>query len=197
MGALTFQTTDVSIVCSTVCSSADQTKHQSPASLAFVMGIHWWPVNSPHKGPVRRKMIPFVFPIHITAVHTVNGLRVAKRIPWLSEESSITSGRHFVRGSPSYFRSVCVSICRSLGSSSDFFHPKSDNILWPCVISGVVMCSVISVNHSDDRQVTWPDGWLLLILSHIVIVFLDGRGLVYTLGVLLAPPLFLPPSRSK
>ena len=34
-------------------------KHQSSESLAFVMGIHRWPVNSPHKGPVTRKMFPF------------------------------------------------------------------------------------------------------------------------------------------
>ena len=32
-----------------------QQKHQSSASLAFVRGIHWWPVNSPHKGSVTRK----------------------------------------------------------------------------------------------------------------------------------------------
>ena len=38
---------------------ADQRKHQSSASLAFVRGIHRWPVNSPHKGPVTRKMFPF------------------------------------------------------------------------------------------------------------------------------------------
>ena len=34
-------------------------KHQSSASQAFVRGIHRWPVNSPHKGPVTRKMFPF------------------------------------------------------------------------------------------------------------------------------------------
>ena len=33
--------------------------HQSSASLAFVRGIHMWPVNSPHKGSVTRKMFPF------------------------------------------------------------------------------------------------------------------------------------------
>ena len=38
-------------------SGADQ---QSFASLAFVMGIHQWPVNSPHKGLVTaRKIFPF------------------------------------------------------------------------------------------------------------------------------------------
>ena len=51
--------TGVSIVYFTVSSSADQRKHQSSASLAFERGIHRWPVNSPHKGPVTRKMIPF------------------------------------------------------------------------------------------------------------------------------------------
>ena len=39
-------------------SGADQRKHQSSASLAFVQGIHRWPVNSPHKWPVRQKMFP-------------------------------------------------------------------------------------------------------------------------------------------
>ena len=44
-----------STACSTVCSGADQRKHQSPASLAFTRGIHRWPMDSPHKGPVTRK----------------------------------------------------------------------------------------------------------------------------------------------
>ena len=34
-------------------------KHQSPTSLAYVSGIHRWPVNFPHKGPVTLKMFPF------------------------------------------------------------------------------------------------------------------------------------------
>ena len=34
-------------------------KHQSSALLAFVRGIDWWPVRSPHKGPVTRKIFPF------------------------------------------------------------------------------------------------------------------------------------------
>ena len=44
---------------STVCSCADQRKHQSSASLSFVRGIHRLPVNCPHKMPVTRKMFPF------------------------------------------------------------------------------------------------------------------------------------------
>ena len=44
---------------STVCSGADQRRHQCSASLAFVRGNHRVPLNSPHKGPVTRKMVPF------------------------------------------------------------------------------------------------------------------------------------------
>ena len=53
------QLTSFTSVYSTVYSGADQRKHQSSASLAFVRGIHWWPVNSPHKWPVKGKMFPF------------------------------------------------------------------------------------------------------------------------------------------
>ena len=59
MGAITSQITSLTIVYSNICSDADQRKHQSSASLAFVWGIHRWPVNSPHKWPVTRKMFPF------------------------------------------------------------------------------------------------------------------------------------------
>ena len=59
LGAKAFQITSLAIVYSTFYSSADLRKHQSSASLAFVRGIHQWPVNSPHKWPVTRKMLPF------------------------------------------------------------------------------------------------------------------------------------------
>ena len=49
----------LAIVYLTVYSYADQRKHQIFASLAFVRGLHRSPVNSPHKGPVTRKMLPF------------------------------------------------------------------------------------------------------------------------------------------
>ena len=46
------QITCLAIVYSAVYSGADQGKHQSSTSLAFVWGIHRWPVNSPHNWPV-------------------------------------------------------------------------------------------------------------------------------------------------
>ena len=49
MSAIASQITSVFIVCSCVCSGADQRNHQSSTS----------PLESPHKGPVTRKMFPF------------------------------------------------------------------------------------------------------------------------------------------
>ena len=59
MGTMVSQIISLTIVHSTVHSGADQRKHQSSASLAFVRGIHRGPVNSSHKWPVTRKMFPF------------------------------------------------------------------------------------------------------------------------------------------
>ena len=59
MTTMASQITSLTIVYSTVYSGADQRKHQSSASLAFVRGIHRGPMNSPHKWPLARKMFPF------------------------------------------------------------------------------------------------------------------------------------------
>ena len=59
MGAIASQITSLTIVYSAGYSGADQRKHQSSASLAFVRGIHRGPVNSPHKWLVTRKMFSF------------------------------------------------------------------------------------------------------------------------------------------
>ena len=59
MSPIASQITSLTIVYSTVYSGVHQRKHQSSASLDFVRGIHRSPVNSPHKGPVTRKIFPF------------------------------------------------------------------------------------------------------------------------------------------
>ena len=59
MGATASEITSLAIVYSSVYSGADETKHQSSASLSFVWWIHRWPVNSPHKWPVTWKMFLF------------------------------------------------------------------------------------------------------------------------------------------
>ena len=72
MGAMAFQITGVLIVYST-----DQRKHQSSTLLAFVRGIHRWPVNSLHKRPVMWKMFPFdviMFLHHCFFIFEIDGL---------------------------------------------------------------------------------------------------------------------------
>ena len=59
MDTMASQITNITIVFSTFYSGADQRKHQSSASLAFVRGIHWWPVNTPHKWPVTLNFFSF------------------------------------------------------------------------------------------------------------------------------------------
>ena len=59
MGAMASQNTSFTIVYSAVYSGEDQRKYQSSESLAFVRGIHRWPMNSPPIGPVTRTMFPF------------------------------------------------------------------------------------------------------------------------------------------
>ena len=59
MTTMASQITSLTVVYSTVYSDADQRKHQSSASLAYVWGSHrdrWIPHT---KGPVTRKIFPF------------------------------------------------------------------------------------------------------------------------------------------
>ena len=55
MNSMASQITSLTIVYSTVYSDADQGKHQSSASLAFVQEF----TGHPHKGPVAHKMVLF------------------------------------------------------------------------------------------------------------------------------------------
>ena len=78
------QITGLAIVYSIVHLSADQRKHQSSALLAFVKGIHWRPVNSPHKGPVSRKMFLFddvIMPVIMTSIICVNN--ASRSVIWV------------------------------------------------------------------------------------------------------------------
>ena len=85
--------TSLTIVYSTVYSDANHRKHHSPASLAFVRGIHRRPVNSPHKWPVTRKMFPFDDVIMLTVVDMKPSSN-ASRMRFLAK--SQTAGRSWL-----------------------------------------------------------------------------------------------------
>ena len=86
MGAIASQFTSLTIVYSIVYSDADQRKHQSSASLAFVRGNHRRPVNSPHKWPVTRKCFLLMTSSYHTIapplVCTLNALSAITLVKW-------------------------------------------------------------------------------------------------------------------
>ena len=59
MGAMASHITSLTIVFTTGYSGADQKKTSKLRVIGICVGIHRWPVNSPHKWPVTRKMLPF------------------------------------------------------------------------------------------------------------------------------------------
>ena len=87
IGTIASQITSLTIVYSIVYSDADQRKHQSSASLAFVQGIHRGPVNSPHKWPVTRKMFPFDDVIMVTG--RLRGVSTGHRWIALTQASDV------------------------------------------------------------------------------------------------------------
>ena len=89
MCTMASQITSLTIVYSTVYSDADQRKHQSSASLAFVRGIRRGPVNSPHKWPVTRKMFPFHDVIMIERI--ICGSPFANTLTWKQKVSVDTN----------------------------------------------------------------------------------------------------------
>ena len=91
MGTMASHITSLTIVYSTVYSGADQRKHQSSASLAFVRWIHRGPVNSPHKWPVTRKMVPFDDVIRTVHCWSLPGKPVAH---WVSDENNDPDSCH-------------------------------------------------------------------------------------------------------
>ena len=97
MGAIASQITSLTIVYSTVYSDADQRKHQSSASLAFVRGIHRGPVNSPHKWPVTRKMFPFDDVI-MTTINWMIQFKMCENI-----KQNLATARAIVMQSNQYF----------------------------------------------------------------------------------------------
>ena len=134
------QITSLTIVYSTIYSDPDQRKHQSSTSLAFVWGIHRWPVNSPHKGPVTRKMFPFDDVImHMTFMSLINCPVVPIRPYWATqvvslaanEKRSLTIGLRYIKGAHPMGIPVTRGynyICNSL--RADLFNSISHQPQW-------------------------------------------------------------------
>ena len=130
------------------------TKYQSSASLAFVRGIHQWPVNSLHKGPVARKMVPFddvtitmpIRHIHMILQYWIRTAhpKVAKSaLPYLTMNNN------------------CLVTCEAFASyfySQLLPHPRPKFIIHGKIyIIQYVYCQISNMNHTKSQN---------LIVSH-------------------------------
>ena len=97
MGATASQITSLTIVYSSVFSGADQRKHRRSASLAFVWRIHRWPVNSPHKWRVTRKMFPFDDVTMIIYGASLCFLQYTREEAYWPEHDDVIKWKHFPR----------------------------------------------------------------------------------------------------
>ena len=80
MGVMASQITSLTIIYSTVYSGADQRKHQSSASRAFVLGIHRSLMSSSHKGLVTRKNVSIWWRHHVLPLNCYAIARVREEI---------------------------------------------------------------------------------------------------------------------
>ena len=78
MSTMAFQFNSLTIIYSTVYSGADQRKHQSSASLAFVRGIHRSSVMTQRAGKAEN--------VSIWWRHHVRSMSKAIMLPWLQPE---------------------------------------------------------------------------------------------------------------
>ena len=136
MSAMASQITGVTILYPNFCSGANQRKYQSFALLALVRGIYRWPVNSPHKGPVTRKMFPFdnvIMWCLLWGQSLHNRLRLF--LSWcmryrveLDRDTQKVSSTLYTKptGHP-------VQLCCSRKHILSTFEPKHNNKIWKCI----------------------------------------------------------------
>ena len=122
--------TGVSIVYSTMYSGADQRKHQSSASLAFVRVIYRWPLNSPHKGLVTWKMFPF----NDVIVDLIRWCIYAA----LGGDELIHWGR---------VTHICVSKLTIIGSDNGLSPDRRQAIIW--TNAGLLLIGPLGTNFSE------------------------------------------------
>ena len=86
MGATVSQITRLTIVYSTVYSGADQRKHQSSVSLAFVLGIHRLPVQStinPENASIWWRHYGLVVDSDGNSCNVIHSFDIYEQNPWM------------------------------------------------------------------------------------------------------------------
>ena len=151
MGAIATQITSLTIVYSAVYSDADQRKHQSSASLAFVRGIHRWPVNFPQNWPLTRKMFPFD-----DVIMSKNGMSNYLRVIFVEIIRYTNIGKPNPHVDPQF----------QMGQRADDIQPKL-SLKWR-VINVKSCVTHLEMYHSMDLnafQIRWPSDDTLISIS--------------------------------
>ena len=166
MSTMASQITSLTVVYSSVYSVADERKHQSSVSLAFVRGIRRRPVNSPYKGLVTRKMFLFDDAIMILHWRPVGqfflgsvAVKQAWRI-WLDISHAATS-KNWYYNHTGHTNTVYIF----------HVHMIYDGDIWPlvCVNLAMVDCgSSANVNTLLQRWVWWPGHPTKSLLSYFL-----------------------------
>ena len=122
MGAMASQITSLTIAYSSIYSGADERNYQSSASLAFVRGVHRWPVNSPRKWPVTRKMLDDVIMENTRSIESysyLTGVVTGKMWGQLPNQNMISTqcnlcfaiSNKSAKGAYTWSSPVCLSMC--------------------------------------------------------------------------------------
>ena len=149
-------------------SGADRRKYQSSDTLAFVRETNRWLVNSPHKGPVKRKIFPF--DDVIMAVPADGELTVLVhqqawcwvqnyKIFFLFLFHDVAMFSSYQRSWNCYRRS---NWRRDLTNLSGIFMDKHDRHLWINIINMSVSCTIhkhLTVSQIDMANISalWLD----------------------------------------
>ena len=169
MSEIASQITSLTIVYSTVHLGADQSKHQSSASLAFVREIHRWPVNFPHKWPVTRKKIPFddVIMVYL-ALLTVADI-------WLTFSSQYVTAKVWPLVNITQKCQSMTPICDLWGIHKCLFEQR----MW--LIFMFITCSTCSfpaAKPKDIQHIPYQEG--LVFLCFLVVKSLQSSQIMYT-----------------
>ena len=165
------QITGVQIVCSAVCSFVNKRKHESSASLAFVMEIHRWPVDSLHEGPVMGKVFPFddviiVWSYMPTLYSFSKSDKYIYRIVFISQESL-----------PMIFRPKSIKF--HTWNATWFYKPQNLAVHSRC---GCKLKSLKNIeSHTGHTIVSWPNSkqWIIVHTSDLMMII---RQSVYSLN---------------
>ena len=131
MSAMASEIPSLTIFTQPFYSGTDERRHQSSASLAFVRGIHHWPVNSPHKGPVTWKIFPSDDVIKATRNQCI---LLATPLHWIYND--IISISHKCNNNDSQPKITCPRYATSFGAV--LACPRTDGYIWKSSIGNIL-----------------------------------------------------------